>query len=228
MNKTESSDSNQKKESPEKRELENIPSSEQGKHKTKPRSSAQKSKRPKQKERTNFSISEKVILALIGAVATVITGLLVSPIVTCWAQPHTCEPPPPTITVPIISISSDVRDPNNNPIAMNSAPFKVSVQGTVSNADGLHIYLIVANKYHNYVQPIQPGVGRNVGNEFSNLCQLGQEGNPDSYGQQYTIYAVVTDKPYAPFAFFENESYIAKSKELIVTREPLPTPTLTP
>jgi hypothetical protein len=137
-----------------------------------------------------------------------------------------------SIPSPTISISSDVRDISDNPIAMNSAPFQVSVQGTVSdtvsNTNGLYVYLIVVNKYHQYVQPVQPGVGSNVGNKFSNLCQLGEKDNPDAYGQKYTIYAVVTDKLYTDFAFFEGQGYIAKSKELIITREPLPTPTTTP
>ena len=124
---------------------------------------------------------------------------------------------------PRISISGDVRNISGNHIDMNNAPFQVGVSGTVLHANGLYVYLIVADKYHHYVQP---GLGPNVDGNFSNLCQLGTI--DAGFGQQYTIYAVVTDKQYIDFAFFEGEPYIAKSKELKITREPLPTPTATP
>jgi hypothetical protein len=118
-----------------------------------------------------------------------------------------------------ISISNDVRDINGNPIAMNSAPFEIKVSGTVSNADGLFVYLIVANPYDHYVQP---GLGPNVDGEFTISGYLGVKGIKD--GLQYTVYAVVTDKPYVKQASFKGESFIAKSKEIMLTRESLPAP----
>jgi len=189
-----------------------------------------------------------IIVAIIGFIGTCI--LAFSPMIQCWVQPYTCAPvstptftatftptltptvtptftstftPVPTSTEPTISISSDVRDIGGNLIDMNSAPFQAKVSGTVSNIAELYVYLIVADSYHHYVQP---GLGKNVDNNFSNLCQLGTIGI--GFGQQYTIYAVVTDKPYAEFAWFEGESYIAKSKELKITRESMPTPTTAP
>ncbi len=153
-------------------------------------------------------------------VAAIITALSV--IIVALINAYAPDFIPRLLHRPTVSISNDVRDINGNPVAVNSAPFQVSIKGTVSNADGKYVYLIVADKYHHYVQP---GLGPNVDNDFSNLCQLGQMSNPDSYGQQYTIYAVVTDNPYTAYAFFEGNSYIAKSKELKITREQLPTTT---
>jgi hypothetical protein len=131
--------------------------------------------------------------------------------------------PTPTLTpTSIISISNDVKDIGGHPIGINNAPFKVSVSGTVLNADGLNIYLIVDDGNHHYVQPEG---GTNVGREFSILCQLGKEDDLDSGGKQYTIYAVITNEIYAPYAWFEGKSFIAKSDNIDIIREALPTPT---
>ena len=191
-----------------------------------------------------------IIVAIIGFIGTCI--LAFSPMIQCWVQPYTCAPvstptftatftptltptvtptftstftPVPTSTEPTISISSDVRDIGGNPIYMNSAPFQVKVSGTVSNADGYYIYLIVEDSNHQY---IQPKGGINVDNDFSIVCNLGIKDDPNSEGVEYRLYAVITDRPYSPFFHFENESYIAKSNKLKITRERLLTLTPAP
>jgi hypothetical protein len=150
-----------------------------------------------------------IIVALIAAISAIIVEVLKNKDIS-----DTKNTDPPTI-----SISNDVRDTNGNPIAINSAPFEVKVSGTVSNADGLYVYLIVANPYDHYVQP---GLGQGIDGDFSAPVYLGIKENPD--GLPYTIYAVVTDKPYAIQASFKGESYVAKSKEIKLTRESSLTP----
>jgi len=178
--------------------------------------------------------SIQIIVAVIGCLGAICVACiaiipLFLPAIQCWLQPYTCEVPNPTptftpalLSTPTISISSDVRDISGNPIDMNSAPFQVKVSGIVSNTAGYYVYLIVVDKNDHHVQS---GLGQNIDNEFFGICQLGRIGHPDSYGQQYTIYAVVTDNPYVEFTSFKNKSYIAKSNELRITREPMPTST---
>jgi hypothetical protein len=152
-----------------------------------------------------------IIAVLITAIATIIVALINNGSFDKRSAPS-----------PTISISSVLKDKNGQSIDINNAPFQVSVSGTVSNADGLYVYLIVVDKNHHYVQP---GLGANVNNDFSNLSFLGEKDNPEAGGQQYTIYAVVTDKPYPEFAWFDGESFLVKSKELKITRGSVLTPT---
>jgi len=169
-----------------------------------------------------------IVVTTISALGAIITALIGTGSLNGIYSSFT---PSPTTPFPTISISSDVRDINGDPIDINSAPFQVRVSGTVANTDRKYIYLIVADKNHNY---IQPGLGQNVNGEFSVSGYLGEKDKPD--GLQYTIYAVVTDKPYPAFAIFDGESYIAISNILMLTRgiestPPIPstaTPTLTP
>lgn len=161
------------------------------------------------------SSSIKVLIPIIAVLITAIAGIIVA-LINKGSFDKSSAP------APTISISSVVKDTDGQPVDINNAPFQVSVSGTVSNADGRYVYLIVADRNHHYVQP---GLGANVDNTFSNLCQLGEKDNPASGGQQYTIYAVVTDKPYPEYAWFEGESFIAKSKDLKLIRAIVPTPT---
>ena len=158
--------------------------------------------------KSSSSNTVPIIVAIITVIGTIIVALIYNGY---FSRDFTSSP--------TISISNDVRDTNGNPIAMNSAPFEVKVSGTVSNADGLYVYLIVANAYDHYVQP---GLGQGIDGDFSAPVYLGIKENPD--GLPYTIYAVVTDKPYAIQASFKGESYVAKSKEIKLTRESLLTP----
>ncbi len=158
-----------------------------------------------------------IIVALIAAIATIIAALIAAG---SFDNIFHFFTPSPTI-----SISNDVKNISGQSIGINNAPFQVYVSGITSNTNGLNVYLIVNDGYHHYVQP---GGGANVDKDFSILCQLGKIDDPDSFGKQYTIYAVVTNDTYADFAFFEGKSFIAKSEEIHITREALPTPTPTP
>lgn len=213
MNKTQSPNPTQKKENTEQGEPKNLSSSKQSEHKTKPRNSAGKTRHTKK----GGCFSAPVIVALIGLVGVLGAAFFdIIPDLNLFSRTTPIPTLAPMLTV---SISNDVRDRDGNPITMNSAPFEVKVSGTVTNPDGLYVYLIVANSYDHYVQP---GLGQNINGDFSVSAYLGLQHVMD--GLQYTIYAVVTDKPYAKHTSFNGESYLVKSKEIILTRESSPAP----
>jgi len=140
----------------------------------------------------------------------IILGLMLSLLLTA------CEIFPSQQPTSIVSIEDNIEDENGNPIDKSSAPFKVRVRGTVSNAQGLYLYLVVDD---GNAQWIQPGLGQNVEGDFEENVYLGIENDPDSLNKQYRIFAVVTDKEHRENEHLDRGRIKASSAEIDLFRK---------
>ncbi len=128
----------------------------------------------------------------------------------------TSSPVPPTATLepvpvlakPVVRIEDSLRDENGHLVANDSAPFHVGVRGTVAEATGLYLYLVVDNGRAEY---IQPGLGQNIAGDFEGDCYLGLKDDPSSLHKPYKIFAVLTDKVYHEYDSLDQASVQATS-----------------
>jgi hypothetical protein len=243
MDKIESPNSTQNKESPEQRELENPSSSEQSKHKTKPRISAKETKGPKRGELENHSNSEQrkyktrpqipawnikriksifpipVIVALITVIGVIWASDTTKELLFSHITPTPAFSPMPTIS--ILNIQS-----LNKPVNREYAPQEVSVSVNVLNAKGYYLYLIVDDGKIKWIQYPLGLIGSDKYRAEGN-CYLGDTNNPaPAIGKTFTIYAVISsNESYQEHDDFTGQSFLAMSNSISLIRRDLLTPT---
>lgn len=104
---------------------------------------------------------------------------------------------------------SQITDQKGNEIKRDSAPFIVSVKGTVSNGHGKYLYLVVDDGNFEF---IEPGLGFVIENNFTGNCYLGLQNSSQSLKKWYKIYAVVTVEKHEPYEHLRRETVITKSE----------------
>jgi hypothetical protein len=124
-----------------------------------------------------------------------------------------CIPGKPS---PTVTISDNVEDENGDPIAKNSAPFKIRVNGTVSNAEDLYLYLVVNDGNAAYIQPEDLVLEAN--GAFEGYCYLGIGDDPESLNKEYEIFAVVTETEYDDYKHLDQKTVKARSNTISATR----------
>jgi hypothetical protein len=117
---------------------------------------------------------------------------------------------------PQVTINANVEDEIGNAIDKNSAPYAVYVRGTVANAEGLFLYLVVDDGNAEW---IQPGLGPVGHTQFAELVYLG-EPSGDASLKRYRVFAVVVNKEHKVGDHLDNNTVKVYSNvvELIRTR----------
>jgi hypothetical protein len=122
-----------------------------------------------------------------------------------------------------VSISLDsyvtnvMVDTMNSPVDNKHAPFKVRVEGVVSNAKNYYVYVVVNDGYAEWIEPVT-GLGANVDGNFSCECYLGESGKDKYLNRLYKVYAVVTNREYKEFKKLDRKTIKAKSDEIELFR----------
>jgi len=112
-----------------------------------------------------------------------------------------------TSTVKASVSIAEITDENGNEINKSSAPFVISVKGSVTDIKGKYVYLVVddGNEW------IEPGLGAITGKDFAGKCYLGEKISARSLNKWYKIYAVVTNASHDPYEHLRRETVIAQS-----------------
>lgn len=117
--------------------------------------------------------------------------------------------------LPQVSIDKRIMDERGSAVDKNKAPFRIFVDGSVSNAEGLFLYLVVDDGNAEY---IMPGLGQGYNGNFSGTCYLGVEDDPKSLNKRYIVFAVVTDRKYKKFEHLNRTSMKATSNRIKLFR----------
>lgn len=141
------------------------------------------------------------IQGLVGLIIGVAIGIGVAPFIMA-------------IIAPTVSITS-ISDEQGRMVEKNTAPFVVEVRGVAEKTKGKYVYLIVKDARAEW---IEPGLGRDVTGEFEARAYLGVRDDPASIGTSYTIFTVVTDKPFQQYEHLDRETIKAESKHIRLTR----------
>ncbi len=94
---------------------------------------------------------------------------------------------------PLVTINANFEDQTGNAIDKKSAPYAVNVRGTVTNAKGLYLYLVVNDGNADW---IQPGLGQVGHEQFAALAYLGEPSGELSLNKTYRVFAVVVNREY--------------------------------
>ena len=118
---------------------------------------------------------------------------------------------------PQVTINANVEDEIGGAIAKDSAPYIVYVRGTVANAEGLYVYLVVDDGNAKWVQP---GPAHIAQQQFAEKVALGEPTGVGSLNKRYRVFAVVVNREYGNGQKLDSNTVKATSNvvELIRTR----------
>lgn len=191
--------------------------------------------------RSSFQITPiiaAIITGLCGVIGVCIT-VIFGPLILCKLLPHTCEVSTPAIlSTPTLSLTSalvpsptfsinSVLNADFTPVHKDYAPHNVIIRGSVSNAKGYYLYLIVVDA--GGVKWIQPPVGWISEDQFSftGSCYLGDSKAPlAAQNKPFIIYAAISEyDKYKENDHPSDQSILALSEPIYLMRRDLPTPT---
>jgi len=113
------------------------------------------------------------------------------------------------------NFTSSEGDSSGIPVNKKYAPWKVRVEGQVSNAMNSFVYLIVDDDNGEW---IQSGLGQHIDKEFSGTCVLGANNGRSWLNRYYTISSVVTNKKYDDYQILDRSTVIVQSNKIRLYR----------
>lgn len=94
-------------------------------------------------------------------------------------------------------------------INLETAPFEVPIQGTVSRAKGKYLYLVV---YDGNAEWIQPNLGYGYDGEFMVSAYLGIQNDEESKNKWYAVFAAVCSQEHKKYEHLDRTETIVTSE----------------